>query len=97
MECPVDPSCGALPSKLPISSDDFYQSLPIEGPFSGHSFVPWRRGPERSCGVNDGVSRGPLHSQVPFVHLNINRLPRIAVEPCLQVLIRQTWKPNESR
>lgn len=25
---------------------------------------------------------------VPFVHLNINRLPRIAVEPCLQVLIR---------
>ena len=25
---------------------------------------------------------------VPFVHLNIKRLPRIALEPCLQVLIR---------
>jgi len=28
---------------------------------------------------------------VPFVHLNIKRLPRIALEPCLQVLIRQKF------
>ena len=27
--------------------------------------------------------------EVPFVHLNLQRLPRIVAEPCLQVLIRR--------
>ncbi|CAJ1383481.1 unnamed protein product [Effrenium voratum] len=37
---------------------------------------------------------------VPFVHLNIKRLPRVAVEPCLQALIRPAlaaWQAERSQ
>ncbi|CAK9087907.1 Calcium-dependent protein kinase 2, partial [Durusdinium trenchii] len=48
-------------------------------------------------GMLDDVLRSMVQGTygVPFVHLNINRLPRIAVEPCLQVLIRpalEAWQ-----